>query len=166
MEAKARKLRVQLRKNNRCIARQTDIIDQEKLNMDDAEYARDYEKSCEEMDLAYQQFEDEKDRFYNEEVKNYDKLIGEAENEEIKVIYVSPFDTFIKELQAICRCKGTKKTMVNPVSMPSGHVFDRHIAESILKGQFKKLNQSTAPNVLRHDKFTRSLIMLLNKFKD
>ena len=134
--------------------------------MDDAEYARDYDQSCEEMDLAYQNFEEEKNRFYDEEVKKYDKLIEDAESEEIKVDYVSPFDTFIKELQTICRCKGTKKTMVNPVSMPSGHVFDRHVAESIIRGQFKRLNQPTAPNVLRHDKFTRSLMTLLNKFKD
>lgn len=65
-------------------------------------------------------------------------MIEEAETSNEIIVYTSPFKTLMEDLERLLYCKINKKLIVNPVSLPSGRIYDKHIAQGIIRGDFSK----------------------------
>ena len=121
---------------------------------------------------ARQKFEQRKKHFYNHDLPAYEekvlKIAREVEAEERKAHAKKSdyFEDLLKELNQLCKCRITKKQFKDPTSVPSGNIYERKVAMSILKGKYKNLGESTEPNLFRGDKFTQKLIQIISKYKN
>ena len=77
----------------------------------------------------------------------------------------SPFEHLINDLVELCKDPISGVLMEQPTSLPSGNVYNKSVATSILKGRYKKFNEPRVVNKFRKDNFTNKLIKIVQKYQ-
>lgn len=157
-----------VKKNKNLIARQTSYIEELK---EENKVKYEVENRKRALIIAKQKFESKKNKFHNEEIKLYEEQIDQLhrkyEEEEFKRSKKegSPFQCLMRDLASLCKDPVTGVLMNEPTSLPSGNIYEKKIANSIMAGRYKKFNEPNMINKFREDNFTKKLTQIVKKYQ-
>ncbi|CAI2379899.1 unnamed protein product [Moneuplotes crassus] len=165
-----KQLEAQVAKNKKLITQQEKDIKEIQDSSAIRAVADEIETRKRALNRARRRFEEKKEKFYNEDLDKYEKKLLSLKKknlEEKKIVtqQKSPYESLIVDLIKICKdpVKGT--VMRDPVSLPSGEVYDADTAKKIRKGKITTFNEPKVPNMFREDKFTNRLIKIVEKYE-
>ena len=170
MIEKIKILEEKLAKNKKMINLQNKTLEEIATNNKKEKVMEEIENKKRALARAKEKFEEKKKKFYTEELDKYEKKLLKIqkineEEEKKEAPTGSPFECLFNDLVKLCKCPVTGKVMKNPISLPSGRIYDSTAVNRVLKGKIPGVVEEKTPDLFRKDVFTMKLVKLVERYK-